>query len=375
MRGRIGLLGHDPLLYRDLTARENLRYHARLHAARRPERIAECSTRSACSGAPTIRVHTYSRGMVQRLAVAPRRAARPRRCCCSTSRARTSTRRRRDCSSRCSGARAGARASSRATTRPGAGRGRRRAGPARRAWRCSAPRRRTPARRGRSEADVRPTRRRQSSRRPASRTATLAAARAVLRKELRLELRTRESIAAMALFSVTTFVVFHFALDRDTVDGAAGGGRAVGHDAVRRDARPRTGCSSPTTTRAASTASCSRRSTARRCSSPRRSRCSSSSLALELVAVPRSRSCCSAPAVGRDAARACSLVLALADAGDRGRRHARRRARRCAPARATCRRRSLALPLLVPGGDRRRARHRAAARRRRRRAAARRMAG
>ena len=29
--GRVGYLGHDPLLYRDLTGRENLRYHARLH--------------------------------------------------------------------------------------------------------------------------------------------------------------------------------------------------------------------------------------------------------------------------------------------------------------------------------------------------------
>ncbi len=32
VRGRLGLLAHEPLLYRDLTARENLRYHARLHA-------------------------------------------------------------------------------------------------------------------------------------------------------------------------------------------------------------------------------------------------------------------------------------------------------------------------------------------------------
>ena len=31
VRGRIGFLGHEPLLYRDLTARENLRFHARLH--------------------------------------------------------------------------------------------------------------------------------------------------------------------------------------------------------------------------------------------------------------------------------------------------------------------------------------------------------
>ena len=31
VRGGIGYLGHDPLLYRDLTGRENLRYHAELH--------------------------------------------------------------------------------------------------------------------------------------------------------------------------------------------------------------------------------------------------------------------------------------------------------------------------------------------------------
>ena len=42
---------------------------------------------------------------------------------------------------------------------------------------------------------------------------------AVLRKELRLELRTPQSVPAMALFSVTTFVVFHFALQRGEVDG------------------------------------------------------------------------------------------------------------------------------------------------------------
>src|SRR5438874_12866127 len=31
VRARLGLLGHEPLLYRDLSARENLSYHARLH--------------------------------------------------------------------------------------------------------------------------------------------------------------------------------------------------------------------------------------------------------------------------------------------------------------------------------------------------------
>jgi heme exporter protein B len=47
---------------------------------------------------------------------------------------------------------------------------------------------------------------------------------ALLRKELRLELRTFQVIPAMALFSVTTLVVFHFSLQRNAVDGALAGG-------------------------------------------------------------------------------------------------------------------------------------------------------
>ena len=35
---------------------------------------------------------------------------------------------------------------------------------------------------------------------------------AILRKDLRIEVRTRESVPAMALFSVTVFVLFHFGL-------------------------------------------------------------------------------------------------------------------------------------------------------------------
>ena len=42
---------------------------------------------------------------------------------------------------------------------------------------------------------------------------------AVLGKELALEWRTRESIPAMVLFAVTTYVVFHFGLNRNTIDG------------------------------------------------------------------------------------------------------------------------------------------------------------
>jgi heme exporter protein B len=50
---------------------------------------------------------------------------------------------------------------------------------------------------------------------------------ALLRKELRLELRTPQVIPAMALFSVTTLVVFHFSLQRNAVDGALAGGVLV----------------------------------------------------------------------------------------------------------------------------------------------------
>jgi len=46
-----------------------------------------------------------------------------------------------------------------------------------------------------------------------------AAVDALLRKELRLELRAPQAVPAMALFSVTTLVVFHFAIQRGQVDG------------------------------------------------------------------------------------------------------------------------------------------------------------
>jgi heme exporter protein B len=42
---------------------------------------------------------------------------------------------------------------------------------------------------------------------------------ALLRKELLVELRTLESVPGMSLFAVSTFVVFHFALNRSSVDG------------------------------------------------------------------------------------------------------------------------------------------------------------
>lgn len=69
VRGRIGFLGHEALLYGDLSATENLVYHAQLHGLKQPgERIAELLSATGLVDRADDRVHTYSRGMVQRLA-------------------------------------------------------------------------------------------------------------------------------------------------------------------------------------------------------------------------------------------------------------------------------------------------------------------
>jgi heme exporter protein A len=69
VRGRIGLLGHEPLVFGDLSGRENLRFHARLHRVGH-DRVEELLERVGLRRRADDRVHTYSRGMVQRLSVA-----------------------------------------------------------------------------------------------------------------------------------------------------------------------------------------------------------------------------------------------------------------------------------------------------------------
>src|SRR4051794_16569782 len=68
VRGRVGLLAHDPLLYRELSARENLRFHARLHkvAEARVEALLDQVGLRRRADEP---VRTLSRGMVQRVAI------------------------------------------------------------------------------------------------------------------------------------------------------------------------------------------------------------------------------------------------------------------------------------------------------------------
>ncbi len=69
-RGRIGLLGHSPLLYRDLTVAENLAFHARLHgvddAVARIEELLR-AVRLERRGGELVR--NLSAGMAQRAAV------------------------------------------------------------------------------------------------------------------------------------------------------------------------------------------------------------------------------------------------------------------------------------------------------------------
>ena len=68
VRGRIGLLGHEPLLYRELSARENLAFHAAVHGAP-PEAAQRLLGAVGMSRRADEPVRTLSRGMVQRIAV------------------------------------------------------------------------------------------------------------------------------------------------------------------------------------------------------------------------------------------------------------------------------------------------------------------
>ena len=72
LRGKIGYLGHEPLLYRDLSGRENLRFHAKLHGisgAVAEARIAELLSAAGMERRGDSRVAELSAGMRQRLAI------------------------------------------------------------------------------------------------------------------------------------------------------------------------------------------------------------------------------------------------------------------------------------------------------------------
>jgi heme exporter protein A len=72
LRGRIGYLGHEPLLYRDLSGRENLRFQARLHgieSGAAEQRIEELLRATGMERRADERVAELSAGMRQRLSI------------------------------------------------------------------------------------------------------------------------------------------------------------------------------------------------------------------------------------------------------------------------------------------------------------------
>jgi ABC-type multidrug transport system ATPase subunit len=69
-RAQVGYLAHEPLVYRELTAIENLELFGRLYRVReRRERVGMLLERFGLWDARNDRVSTYSRGMTQRLAL------------------------------------------------------------------------------------------------------------------------------------------------------------------------------------------------------------------------------------------------------------------------------------------------------------------
>ena len=69
VRGKVGYVGHEPLLYPQLTARQNLRFHARLHRVA-PARVEEMLSAVGLGRRGDEPLRELSRGMLQRLAAA-----------------------------------------------------------------------------------------------------------------------------------------------------------------------------------------------------------------------------------------------------------------------------------------------------------------
>lgn len=70
VRRRLGVVSHQPLLYGDLTAEENLRFYGRMYGVRNLQaRVAEVLELVGLTARRRDLVRTYSRGMQQRLAI------------------------------------------------------------------------------------------------------------------------------------------------------------------------------------------------------------------------------------------------------------------------------------------------------------------
>ena len=71
IRRRIGMIGHQPMLYRDLTAMENLVFFGKLYGIPHPaRRAAQLLEQVSLADRALDPARTFSRGMTQRLAIA-----------------------------------------------------------------------------------------------------------------------------------------------------------------------------------------------------------------------------------------------------------------------------------------------------------------
>ena len=204
VRGRLGLLAHDPLLYRDLSGRENLGYHARLHGvgSERVEELLEAVGMRERADEP---VRLLSRGMVQRLAVCRAVLHGPSLLLLDEPLANLDP-----------AADRARRAADRARVR-----GHARADEPRSAGRA---RRGRPGARARGRAGGVPDQPGQGGPGGGEAAVRMRTVLTVLRKDLLLELRGFETLPAMVLFAIVTFVIFHFGLNRDTIDGQLAAG-------------------------------------------------------------------------------------------------------------------------------------------------------
>ncbi len=70
LRKNMGFVSHNPMLYDELTAYENLKFYANLYDVESGDRIEELLKKLRLYGRRHSRVKTFSRGMKQRLAIA-----------------------------------------------------------------------------------------------------------------------------------------------------------------------------------------------------------------------------------------------------------------------------------------------------------------